>query len=99
MCVAVVGGMARLERRYVEEGRRSGIDVKVFNTAGRKLSERMRHVDAVVVFTDRVSHEARRLADRTAKASGVPVLRCHSCGLCALRRCFRRLREDDGRPA
>lgn len=89
MCVALVGGMARMERRYVDEASRLGVELRVFNQGPARFGARLGGVDAVVVFTDRVSHGARREAARVARSRNIPLVQRHSCGLCALRDCLR----------
>ena len=88
MCIALVGGMDRLERHYREEGARLGVDMRVFSHSEVNMSAKLRHVDAVVIFTNKVSHRARNEAVKAAKASSIPVLMCHSCGVCTLRDCL-----------
>jgi hypothetical protein len=41
MCIALIGGMDRLERCYVMEAERVGISLKVFNGQGARLTSRM----------------------------------------------------------
>lgn len=88
MCIALIGGMDRLERRYVMEAERVGISLKVFNGPEARLTSRMGNVDALVIFTNKVSHRARREAMDVAKSRNIPVYLHHSCGVCTLRRCL-----------
>lgn len=98
MCVTLVGGMARLERQYREEASRLGIDLRVFNEREQRLGACVRGADAVVVFTNKVSHEARREAVRSARAREIPVVFSHSCGVCSLRDCLSCLRRGEAGP-
>ncbi|ADH87104.1 DUF2325 domain-containing protein [Desulfurivibrio alkaliphilus] len=88
MSIAIIGGMKRLESRYREEGRRRGFDLKVFNVAGRDLERKLLKMAAVVLFTDRISHNARREVVRAARLHRIPLYQYHSCGLCTLRDCL-----------
>lgn len=88
MCIALIGGMDRLERRYLLEGERAGVSLKVFNGAEARLASRIGDVDAMVIFTNKVSHSARREAMGVAKSRNIPVFLHHSCGVCTLRRCL-----------
>ncbi len=88
MCIALIGGMDRLERCYVMEAERVGISLKVFNRPGAQMKPRMGHVDAMVIFTNKVSHRAKREAMGVAKSRNIPVYLRHSCGICTLRRCL-----------
>lgn len=88
MCVALIGGMERLERHYRHEAGRYGIDLKVFNTSQTGITSKLRNIDAVVIFTNKVSHRARKEALAAARSARVPVFQYHACGLCTLRECF-----------
>lgn len=88
MCIALVGGMDRLERHYREEAARLGIDMRVFTRSETNITAKLRHMDAMVIFTNKVSHRARNEAVRSAKANSIPVFMCHSCGVCTLRDCL-----------
>ncbi len=37
---------------------------------------------------NKISHHARKEAMNVAKSRYIPVLMCHSCGICSLRDCF-----------
>lgn len=96
MCVAVIGGMDRLERHYREEAARAGIELRVFNRLEASMMRKIGKVDAVVIFTNKVSHKARREAMNIAKRKNIPVLMHHSCGVCTLRDCLNCLRNEIG---
>ncbi len=96
MSVALVGGMDRLERHYIDEARRHGIALKVFGTAETGMAGKMRNVDALVVFTNKVSHEARAQACRVARSRKIPLLLRHSCGVCTFRDCLNCLKNLPG---
>lgn len=88
MCVALIGGIDRLERHYTEEAARLDVDLKVFNRLETNIGAKLKHVDALVIFTNKVSHEVRREAVRAAKTNDIPVYMYHSCGVCTLRDCL-----------
>ncbi|KIH75923.1 hypothetical protein SAMN05660860_02739 [Geoalkalibacter ferrihydriticus] len=94
MSIAVVGGMKRLEGRYREEAEKLGLKLKVFNDQALDMERKLRRFDAVVLFTNRVSHNARRDAVQAARNSNIPLLQVHSCGLCSLRDCLQCLLEQ-----
>lgn len=95
MCVALIGGMDRLERHYIHEAGKSGIELKVFTKHKRMLSK-IRNVDAIVIFTNKVSHNAKKEVMDLAKAKKIPVYMYHSCGICTLRNCIRCLKNRQG---
>lgn len=86
--MAVIGGMERLGRHYAAEAEKLGVSLKVFNRPCARMKSRVGNADALVVFTNKVSHRASREARALAEALGIPVLMCHSCGLGSLRDCL-----------
>jgi len=88
MCVALIGGMNRLERHYTEEAKRADIDLRVFNRSEVNIASKLKHVDAMVIFTNKVSHRVKKEAMSVAKLRDIPVFMYHSCGVCTLRECF-----------
>ena len=88
MCVALIGGMDRLERNYINEAERLGVELKVYTKSETGIASKIKHVDAVVIFTNRVSHQVKKEVMNTAKAKNIPVFQYHSCGICTLRNCL-----------
>ena len=68
MCVALIGGMDRLERQYINEAKGVGINLRVFTKPKTNISSKIASVDAVVIFTNKVSHKAKKEVMITAKA-------------------------------
>ncbi|MGD2080334.1 MAG: DUF2325 domain-containing protein [Nitrospirota bacterium] len=93
MSVVLVGGMNRLKRHYVREADRLGISLKVYNSPGVSMRSGVRNVDAVVMFTNKVSHRAKREVELAAREKDIPVYMHHSCGVCTLRDCLRCLKK------
>ncbi|NLT23601.1 MAG: DUF2325 domain-containing protein [Syntrophorhabdus sp.] len=91
MCVALIGGMDRLERDYETEARRHGVELRVFTKTKTGLTTRLKAVDVMVMFTGKVSHQLKREAVSAAKSKSIPVIMVHSCGVCSLRECLQRL--------
>jgi hypothetical protein len=96
MCVALIGGMDRLERHYMNEAQRFGIELKVFTKSVADMTSKIMHVDAVVILTNKISHKAKREVMNIAKAKNIPVFMYHSCGVCTLRDCFNCLKNKKG---
>jgi hypothetical protein len=88
MCIALIGGMDRLGRHYLEEAQKSGVELRVFNQSQVNIGAKLKHVDAMVIFTNKVSHQVKKEAMNSAKANGIPVYMHHSCGVCTLRDCL-----------
>ena len=85
MCVAVIGGMDRLDQQYKSAAAQLGIKLKVFTRSRHDLDAKLKHVDALLIFTNKVSHRARNEALKAVKSSQIPVMQMHSCGICTLR--------------
>ncbi|AMK12824.1 MAG: DUF2325 domain-containing protein [Pseudodesulfovibrio sp.] len=86
MCAALIGGMDRLKQEYVTEAKRNGIKLKHFTGKERKISKALGEVDFVVMFTNKVSHKARKDVLDALRGKDVPVYMHHSCGVSTLRR-------------
>ncbi|MEK6776509.1 MAG: DUF2325 domain-containing protein [bacterium] len=85
MCIALIGGMERLERHYKKEAKRCGVELKVFNIHKVGIHSKIRNVDVVVIFTNKVSHNAKKEVMNAARANNIPVHMYHSCGVCTFR--------------
>lgn len=88
MCIGLIGGMDRLERHYINEANRSDIHLKVFSKWEKNLSKKINSLDALVVFTDKVSHMARKEAMDVARNRQIPILMYHSSGISTFRNCL-----------
>ena len=94
MCVAVIGGIDRLARNYFTEAEKLWIDLRVFTKPEPEMASKIRNVDALVIFTNKVSHRAKREALNIAKAKNIPVYMHHSCGIFTPRDCLSRLKNQ-----
>lgn len=88
MCIALIDGMDRLERNYMNEAERFGIDLRVFTKPENNMAPKIKNVDAIIIFTNKVSHKARKDVMNIAKMKNIPVIMRHSCGVCTLRDCL-----------
>lgn len=98
MCVALVGGMDRLERQYINEAEGFGINLKVFTKPEVQMASKIKNMDAIVIFTNKVSHKARKEVMNIAKARNIPIFMYHSCGICTLRDCLSCLKNSKPSP-
>lgn len=89
MCIAVIGGMDRLHPHYLEEAAKLGMKLKLFACQQNGMSSKLKNVDALVIFTNKISHTAKRQAVNAVRGQGIPVIQVHSCGVCTLRDCLR----------
>ncbi|OGT98772.1 MAG: hypothetical protein A2X80_09875 [Geobacteraceae bacterium GWB2_52_12] len=88
MCIALIGGMGRLDKHYLDEAGKVGITLRIFNKSKVNIGAKLKHADALVIFTNKVSHKVKREAMQAAKANAIPVFMHHSCGVCTLRDCL-----------
>jgi len=95
MCIALVGGMDRLKRDYEKNATKFGVHLKFFPSGA---ADRMKNVDAIIVFTGKTSHSIRNVAVRVARVRNIPIRMIHSCGVSSLRTCVEGLvpRRYDG---
>lgn len=84
MCAALVGGMDRLKREYINTAKDQGITLKVFTGQESNISQRLGDVDMVIIFTNKVSHEAKKKAFKIAKTQNIPLQLLHACGVSTL---------------
>jgi len=80
--------MDRLERQYKNEAEKMGINLKIFTRSEAGIGSKIGNMDALVIFTNKVSHRAKREVMNIEKAKNIPVLMYHSCGVCTLRDCL-----------
>ena len=88
MCIALIGGMDRLEKHYQEEAKRAGFTLQVFTRSQTNISAKLKKADMVVIFTNKVSHRVKTEAMQAAKSRDIPVFMHHACGVCTLRQCL-----------
>ncbi|MGA2150616.1 MAG: DUF2325 domain-containing protein [Geobacteraceae bacterium] len=93
MRISLIGGIDRLGRHYRQEAEKLGVDLRIFTRSETNLSAKIRHSEALVIFTSKVSHRARDLVMGVALAKGIPVFMSHNCGVCALRDCLNCVKE------
>ena len=88
MCIALIGGMGRLEKHYLEAAELAGVDLRVFTRSEANLCSKIKNVNAIVIFTNKVSHSFKAEAMKVARSKGISVFMHHSCGVCTLRDCL-----------
>ena len=89
MSVAIIGGLDRLTRTYEKECRNRGFDARVFSQRIPNMARRMDGVNRILIFTGTVAHPMVTEAVRVAKEKNIPVDRCHSSSISALKRCLK----------
>ncbi len=89
MCATLVGGMDRLKREYIETAKKNGVELKVFTGKENNISGQIGATEHVIIFTNKVSHAARKGVMQYARARRIPVTMLHACGISTLRQCLR----------
>lgn len=93
MRISLVGGIYSLQKHYRQEAANLGVELRIFNKSETDLPAKLGHTEAVVLFTSKVSHRARRQVMGVALARNIPVFQSHNCGVCALRDCLNCCKE------
>ena len=88
MCVTLIGGMDRLKQDYIAAARQGGATLKCISRNERNFMDNIGNPDAIIVFTNKVSHEAKRKALLHARSRNIPIHLVHSCGVSSLRDCL-----------
>ncbi len=97
MSIAVIGGMDRLKRDYQKVGVKYGVDIYHFERGRPRLDKRLGNMDAIVIFTGRVSHNAMKTARSVATAGGASVIMSRACGLSSLAMCLERIIKEENK--
>ncbi|WP_461209152.1 DUF2325 domain-containing protein [Desulfocurvus sp. DL9XJH121] len=90
MCAAVIGGMDRLKRDYINAAKKQGIRLKVLTGKENRIGEKLGSADLLILFTNQLSHSARREALVHARKNNIQVELSHSCGVSSLKECLSR---------
>lgn len=78
MSLVMFGGNKCMERRYKDTCRKYGYKSKVFNKmTGTSLRKQVGSPDAIILFTNSVSHKMARCANCEARRCNACVYRCH----------------------
>lgn len=88
MTVALIGGLDRLKNQYESLAEEHGIELRVYSKPKADLQGRISQVDAVVLFTNLVSHQSAREVRKLARSGNVSLICSHNSSLAAARRCF-----------
>lgn len=85
MCVTLIGGMDRLKAEYTAAARECGCKLKCLGRNEQNFREKIGSPDMLIVFTNKVSHEAKRKAAEIARSRSIPIRLAHSCGVSTLK--------------
>lgn len=91
MSIVLVGGHERMARRYDEIAGQEGHKLKIFNQMPTCFEKRIGSPDAIVIFTNEVSHKMVKIAQREGKRLSIPVFKSHTSSGSSLKRMMLRL--------
>jgi hypothetical protein len=86
--------MDRLQKHYLQEAEKLGVDLRIFTRSENNMEAKIGHSQAVVIFTNKISHQARNQAVNSASMREIPVFMSHNCGVCALRDCINCIKKQ-----
>lgn len=89
MSVTLIGGMDRLKSDYISAAMEHGCTLKCISRNERNFMDKIGNPDRLIVFTNKISHEAKRKAVQVARMRNIPLSLVHSCGVSSLRDCLR----------
>lgn len=81
--------MDRLHKDYIAAAKEKGHSLKCISRNERNFTDKIGNPDAMIVFTNKISHEAKRKAVQVAGSRNIPLQMVHSCGVSSLRECLR----------
>ncbi|PTN33294.1 DUF2325 domain-containing protein [Desulfonatronum sp. SC1] len=88
MCATLIGGMDRLKPNYLQTAKKAGISLKIFTGKENSIASSLGDSEMIIIFTNKVSHQARNEAMQVAKTRNIPVHMLHSCGVSSLKKCL-----------
>ncbi|BBE31429.1 hypothetical protein OSSY52_15700 [Tepiditoga spiralis] len=82
MCVAIIGGIKGIENKYKTLLKKHGIKkYKIFNTMVPDFQKKIKNVDALILFTNTVSHKLSTVSSKICKKNNICIKRTHSSSL------------------
>lgn len=78
MSIVLVGGHDRMAGEYKVIGNKYGVKFKIYNKLPPRFSKTIGSPDAIVLFTDTVSHKMANIATKEGKKKKIPVELCHN---------------------
>lgn len=88
MSLLVIGGHERMERDYLNMGKKKGYKTKVFTKMSSKVNNNIGNPDAIVILTSTVSHKLTRTIEGQAEKKNIPIIRHKSSSKSAFKECL-----------
>lgn len=84
MSILLLGGHERMERIYKQQGKDKGFNMKVMCKIRSGFTKRIGNPDAIIIFTNTVSHKTVLAAENMAKKNNLTVIKSHTSSQFAL---------------
>lgn len=84
MSVVIVGGHDRMVQQYKQVCKAHRCKAKVFTKKAGNLGNQIGSPDAIIIFTNTVSHQMVKSAVNEAEKANADVIRCHTSSKSAL---------------
>ena len=84
MSVVIVGGHDRMVQQYKQVCKAHRCKAKVFTKKAGNLGNQIGSPDAIIIFTNTVSHQMVKSAAPEAEKANADVIRCHTSSKSAL---------------
>ncbi len=91
--IIIAGGVKSLERQYKELSRQYGAKCKLFNRYVPDLAKRIRSANAVIVFTNEVSHKMSSNCSRICKKYSICIKRLSSSSMSKLEQALNEIKS------
>lgn len=78
MSIILLGGHDRMSGEYKVICSKYGVKMKLYNKLPPRFSKSIGNPDAIVLFTDTVSHKMANIATKEGKKKSIPVELCHN---------------------
>ena len=94
MSIVLIGGHDRMGRRYKEMGKEKGHRIKVYTQMPARFAKSIGNPDAILFFTNTVSHKMVKVATSEAKKLKIPVFKSHSSSADSLKNAIKILEDS-----
>lgn len=84
MSIVLVGGHDKMHTQYKDVAIKYGHKAKVYTQLTTGFEKSIGSPDAIVLFTDKVSHKMAWIATKKAKKDKIPILRSHASSITSL---------------
>ena len=88
MSIGIIGGLDRLKKNYKNIPQKMGMKVKVYNRLVPNLTQRIKSLDGIIIFTGTVAHQMVEQVVKTTRNNSIPVARSHTSSISGLKRCL-----------